>query len=90
LTGSFRLYKRAILQKVIESTESKGNTFQMEMMDRAKAVGCNVAEVLISFVDRVYGGSKLGGDELVEYAKGVLTLWMKVRHTKRGSLGWDT
>jgi hypothetical protein len=22
--------------------------------------------------------SKLGGDEIVEYAKGVLTLWMKV------------
>ncbi|KAG4419609.1 dolichol-P-mannose synthesis [Cadophora malorum] len=78
LTGSFRLYKRAVLQKVIESTESKGYTFQMEMMVRAKAMGCTVAEVPISFVDRVYGESKLGGDEIVEYAKGVLTLWMKV------------
>jgi dolichol-phosphate mannosyltransferase len=78
LTGSFRLYKRSVLQKVIESTESKGYTFQMEMMVRAKAMGCTVAEVPISFVDRVYGESKLGGDEIVEYAKGVLTLWMKV------------
>ncbi|CAD6446545.1 c8619f38-f332-4205-90a8-af1c79e045b6 [Sclerotinia trifoliorum] len=78
LTGSFRLYKRAVLQKVIESTESKGYTFQMEMMVRAKAMGCTVAEVPISFVDRVYGESKLGGDEIVEYAKGVLNLWMKV------------
>jgi len=28
-----------------------------------------VREVPISFVDRVYGESKLGGDEIVEYAK---------------------
>ncbi|POS84558.1 Nucleotide-diphospho-sugar transferase [Erysiphe pulchra] len=78
LTGSFRLYKKSILQKVIESTESKGYTFQMEMMVRAKAMGCTVAEVPITFVDRLYGESKLGGDEIVEYAKGVLSLWMKV------------
>merc|ERR1712000_572923 len=30
VTGSFRLYKKAVLQKVIMSTESKGYTFQME------------------------------------------------------------
>ncbi|KAI4136066.1 MAG: hypothetical protein LQ347_000116 [Umbilicaria vellea] len=78
LTGSFRLYKRAVLEKVIAQTESKGYTFQMEMMVRAKAMGCSVAEVPISFVDRVYGESKLGGDEIVEFAKGVGKLWMKV------------
>ena len=42
------------MQKVIESTESKGYTFQMEMMVRAKAMGCTVAEVPITFVDRLY------------------------------------
>lgn len=78
LTGSFRLYKRAVLEKVIAQTESKGYTFQMEMMVRAKAMGCSVAEVPISFVDRVYGESKLGGDEIVEFAKGVGKLWVKV------------
>ncbi|KAB2577134.1 putative mannose phospho-dolichol synthase protein [Lasiodiplodia theobromae] len=78
LTGSFRLYKKEVLQKVITSTESKGYTFQMEMMVRAKAMGFSVAEVPISFVDRLYGESKLGGDEIVEYAKGVLNLWLKV------------
>merc|ERR1712137_990734 len=78
LTGSFRLYKKEVLQKVIRSTESKGYTFQMEMMVRAKAMGCTVAEVPITFVDRLYGESKLGGDEIVEYAKGVLALWLKV------------
>ena len=78
LTGSFRLYRREVLEKVIMSTESKGYTFQMEMMVRAKAMGYTVTEVPISFVDRVYGESKLGGDEIVEYAKGVLGLWLKV------------
>ncbi|MCJ1231256.1 dolichol-P-mannose synthesis [Toensbergia leucococca] len=78
LTGSFRLYKKGVLERVIRETASKGYTFQMEMMVRAKAMGFSVAEVPISFVDRVYGESKLGGDEIVEYAKGVLSLWLKV------------
>jgi dolichol-phosphate mannosyltransferase len=78
LTGSFRLYKKPVLDRVIATTESKGYTFQMEMMVRARALGYSVGEVPISFVDRLYGESKLGGDEIVEYAKGVLGLWMKV------------
>ncbi|KAI9851024.1 MAG: dolichol-P-mannose synthesis [Thelocarpon superellum] len=78
LTGSFRLYRKEVLDQVIRSTESKGYTFQMELMVRAKAMGFSVAEVPITFVDRVYGESKLGGDEIVEYAKGVLALWLKV------------
>jgi dolichol-phosphate mannosyltransferase len=78
LTGSFRLYKKSVLQQVIEKTESKGYSFQMEMMVRAKAMGFKVAEVPISFVDRVYGESKLGGEEIVEYLKGVGRLWLTV------------
>ncbi len=78
LTGSFRLYKRKVLEQVMAVTESKGYTFQMEMMVRAKALGYSVAEVPITFVDRVHGESKLGGGEIVEYAKGVVNLWLKV------------
>jgi len=78
LTGSFRLYKKPVLERVIKETESKGYTFQMEMMVRARAAGYSVGEVPIAFVDRLYGESKLGGDEIVEYAKGVLGLWAKV------------
>ena len=78
VTGSYRLYKKEVLQKVIESTESKGYTFQMEMMVRARAMGYKVGEVPITFVDRLYGESKLGGDEIVEYAKGVGWLWWSV------------
>lgn len=78
LTGSFRLYKKEALVKVIERTQSKGYTFQMEMMVRAKAMGLKVEECPITFVDRVYGESKLGGEEIVEYVKGLLWLWWTV------------
>ncbi|KAK0361511.1 dolichol-P-mannose synthesis [Friedmanniomyces endolithicus] len=78
LTGSFRLYKRGVLEKVIKATESKGYSFQMEMMVRAKAMGLKVAECPITFVDRLYGESKLGGEEIAEYLKGVFNLWHKV------------
>ena len=78
LTGSFRLYKREVLQNVISVTESKGYTFQMELIVRAKRMGYRTAEVPISFVDRLYGESKLGQEEIVEYVKGVLKLCLKV------------
>ncbi|CAH6720315.1 dolichol-phosphate mannosyltransferase [[Candida] jaroonii] len=78
LTGSFRLYKREVLSKVIEVTKSKGYVFQMEMIVRARNLGYNIAEVPISFVDRLYGDSKLGGSEIVQYLKGVWTLFTDV------------
>ena len=63
---------------MILNTESKGYTFQMEMMVRARAMGCTVAEVPITFVDQVYGESKLGSSEIAEYALRFFTLWLKV------------
>ncbi|GMM27529.1 dolichyl-phosphate beta-D-mannosyltransferase [Martiniozyma asiatica (nom. inval.)] len=78
LTGSFRLYKKEVLEKIISETKSKGYVFQMEMMVRARALGFTIAEVPISFVDRIYGDSKLGGDEIVGYLKGVWTLFTTV------------
>ena len=78
LTGSFRLYKKDVLEKVIAKVQSKGYVFQMELMVLAKSMGYTVAEVPITFVDRMYGESKLGGDEIVQYAKGVFNLWMRI------------
>ncbi|XP_027077042.1 dolichol-phosphate mannosyltransferase subunit 1-like [Coffea arabica] len=74
LTGSFRLYRKSVLQDVISSCVSKGYVFQMEMIVRATRKGYNIAEVPITFVDRVYGSSKLGGSEIVEYLKGLVYL----------------
>ncbi|KAI9013131.1 nucleotide-diphospho-sugar transferase [Gaertneriomyces semiglobifer] len=75
LTGSFRLYKTEVLRELIARTKSKGYVFQMEMMVRAKQLGYRVGEVGITFVDRVYGESKLGADEIVGYLKGVWGLF---------------
>jgi len=78
LTGSFRLYKKHMLQDVISKVQSSGYVFQMELIVLARSMGYSIAEVPITFVDRVYGESKLGGDEIVQYATGVLGLWTRV------------
>lgn len=78
LTGSFRLYKRDVLSQAMAKVQSKGYVFQMELICLAKSMGYTVAEVPITFVDRVYGESKLGGDEIVQYAKGVFSLWTRI------------
>ncbi|GFO02954.1 dolichol-phosphate mannosyltransferase subunit 1 [Plakobranchus ocellatus] len=75
LTGSFRLYKKTVLEKLINACVSKGYVFQMEMIVRARQFNFSVAEVPITFVDRLYGESKLGGNEIVAFFKGVLYLF---------------
>jgi len=78
LTGSFRLYRRDVLRNVISQVQSKGYVFQMEMMARARAMGYTVGEVPITFVDRIFGESKLGADEIVGFAKGVWALFVGI------------
>ena len=78
LTGSFRLYRREVLEACIGRCVSKGYVFQMEMIVRARELGFTVSEVPIHFVDRLYGLSKLGADEVVQYAKGLWTLFRGV------------
>ncbi|PVU90940.1 hypothetical protein BB559_004386 [Furculomyces boomerangus] len=78
LTGSFRLYKTYVLKDIIEATVSKGYVFQMEMMVRARQFNFTVAEIPITFVDRVFGESKLGAGEIVGYLKGLYTLFVSI------------
>jgi dolichol-phosphate mannosyltransferase len=74
LTGAFRLYKKNVLANLVASCVTKGYTFQMEMMVRARQFGYTIAEIPITFVDRVYGESKLGGNEIIGYLKGLWVL----------------
>ncbi|EIM20312.1 hypothetical protein E3Q22_01706 [Wallemia mellicola] len=78
VTGSFRLYKKEVLQELINACQSKGYVFQMEMIVRAKASKLKVGEVPITFVDRLYGDSKLGGSEIISYAKGIWSLFSSI------------
>eukprot|EP00002_Diphylleia_rotans_P039764 TRINITY_DN9307_c0_g1_i1.p1 TRINITY_DN9307_c0_g1~~TRINITY_DN9307_c0_g1_i1.p1 ORF type:complete len:241 (+),score=56.54 TRINITY_DN9307_c0_g1_i1:44-766(+) len=77
LTGSFRLYKKEVLQKLMPNIKSKGYVFQMEIVCRARNDGYKIGEVPITFVDRVYGESKLGGMEIVQYLKGLWGLFLE-------------
>ncbi|XP_068641233.1 dolichol-phosphate mannosyltransferase subunit 1-like [Aristolochia californica] len=74
LTGSFRLYRKSVLEDIITSCVSKGYVFQMEMIVRASRKKYHIEEVPITFVDRVFGSSKLGGSEIIEYLKGLVYL----------------
>ncbi|GAA49572.1 dolichol-phosphate mannosyltransferase [Clonorchis sinensis] len=76
LTGSFRLYKRNVLKDLVSRCTSKGYVFQMEMLVLASSLNYTIGEVGITFVDRFYGESKLGGSEIVQYLLGLLRLFV--------------
>ena len=78
LTGSFRLYKRPVLEHLISSFTPSGYVFQMEIIVRAGAMGYTIADVPITFVDRVYGESKMGGNEIVHYLKALGRLFFQL------------
>ena len=76
LTGSFRLYERSAIEMILPRVESKGYAFQMEILVRAHKAGMKIGEVPIVFVDRIYGESKLGANEIIMYLKGLLHLFL--------------
>jgi dolichol-phosphate mannosyltransferase len=50
----------------------------MEMMVRARQFNYTIGEVPITFVDRVFGDSKMGAMEIVSYAQGLIKLFVAV------------
>jgi dolichol-phosphate mannosyltransferase len=75
LTGSFRLYERHALEAILPKVKCTGYAFQMEIVVLAKKAGFSIAEVPITFVDRLYGESKLGPREIILYLKGLVYLF---------------
>lgn len=75
LTGSFRLYERNAIEMILPQVKSKGYAFQMEILVMAHKAGLRIGEVPITFVDRIYGESKLGANEIIQYSKGLLHLF---------------
>lgn len=78
VTGSFRLYRTSILRELMQQTTSRGYVFQMEIIVRAQAMGCKIGEVPITFVDRLYGDSKLGKEEIVDFVRGLWKLFWTI------------
>jgi len=75
LTGSFRLYDRASIEQILPQVQSKGYAFQMEIIVRARKQNMIIKEVPITFVDRIYGQSKLGPREIILYLQGLTKLF---------------
>ena len=78
LTGSFRLYKKDVLEKALKSVKSRGYVFQMEIIVRAQYMGYKIEEVPITFVDRIFGESKLGAGEILAYLQGLVDIFLDV------------
>ena len=78
LTGSYRLYRRSVFMDLIKSIKNGGYAFQMEIIIRAVYAKYKVAEVPITFVDRIMGKSKLGMGEIVIYFNTVLDLYKEL------------
>lgn len=78
LTGSFRLYKKSCIEKIMPLVKSRGYVFQMEIITRAQYLGYDIEEVPITFPDRIFGESKLGANEIVSYLKGLMDLFLDV------------
>ena len=78
LTGSFRLYKKEVLEKLISVNKSDGYAFQMEMIVRARQLNFSIAEVPITFVDRLFGASKLRKKDIIEYGTALLSFFTQL------------
>jgi dolichol-phosphate mannosyltransferase len=81
-TGGFRAFRRSTLDGLdLESVDSEGYCFQVDLARRAIAAGFRVREVPITFVEREHGYSKMSG-EIVREALVRVTLW-GVHHRTR-------
>ena len=58
--------------------KSRGYVFQIEIIVRAQYLGNTIEEIPITFVDRIFGESKLGAGEILQYLKGVVDLFLDV------------
>lgn len=74
-TGGYRAFHRATLEKLdLHDVASQGYCFQVDLARRTVELGLVVTEVPITFVERVYGESKMTGD-IVREALVKVTGW---------------
>ena len=67
ITAGYRAYRREVLEKIDLSTiDSKGYCFQIDLTWRSINHGFAVVEVPITFTEREFGQSKMGGSNIRE------------------------
>ena len=74
-TGGFRAFRAETLRTIgLDSVDSQGYVFQVDMAHRAVSQGMRVREVPITFVEREYGTSKMSRRIVLE-AMWRVTVW---------------
>jgi dolichol-phosphate mannosyltransferase len=74
-TAGFRSYRTSMLRELgLDSVESQGYCFQVDMAWRVVQAGGSVSEVPITFVERDAGASKMGGT-IIREALTKVTWW---------------
>ncbi|MEE3850286.1 polyprenol monophosphomannose synthase [Gordonia sp. LSe1-13] len=67
ITAGFRAYRRQVLEKIqLETVQSAGYCFQIDLAWRAVRAGFDVREVPITFTEREVGESKMSGGVMTE------------------------
>src|SRR5215211_5146747 len=80
LTSGFKAFRRRVLEALdLESVQSNGYSFQIEVTHRAHQMGFKIVETPIIFNDRKLGTSKMNGRIVAE---AMLMVW-KLRFSKR-------
>ena len=75
LTGGFRIYSRALLERVrINAVASEGYCFQIEMIRAASAASARMIEIPITFMEREVGESKMS-KKIVREALIRVSIW---------------
>ncbi|MCL4127635.1 UNVERIFIED_CONTAM: hypothetical protein GTU68_045837, partial [Idotea baltica] len=85
-TAGFVCYRRSVLEAIdLNKIQFVGYAFQIEMKFATWQLGFNIKEVPITFVDRVFGVSKMNTDIFNEAFMGVLSLKWKSFFKSYGS-----
>lgn len=67
ITGGYRAYRITALERIgLDTVQSEGYCFQVEMLWRAHTAGLRIAEVPITFTERRLGASKMRGGIVIE------------------------
>ena len=67
VTAGYRAYRRAVLEKIgLDSVDSKGYGFQVDLTWRTITNGFTIVEVPITFTERELGVSKMSGNDMRE------------------------
>ncbi len=73
VTTGYRMYKRRAIESLdLDSIESQGYGFQLEILIHSLRNSFRIKEIPIIFKDRIYGESKLGKKDFGDYIKVIL------------------